>query len=567
VLGVTYAHGENSFVRVDDHLDSLVPLYKLLAEQPLLGSLGDRVEAVFGGIPRNAMPTTLHGGVILYRFLDPFWAHVTNEIIVRFVAFLGMVLLLRRNLLPEGTPRVVCGSALCFALLPHLPIAYLSLAGSPLLLHALMNLRKNESGALDWLVVAAFPLFSNLIYVGLFILLFLGLFLSWETVRQRRLNGRLLAATMLIALLYAASEYRLLCQTLLDDAYVSYRTEFVRAHGHWRHVVGAALRGFFVNHRHASALQSPFIVLAVAAALVLGLRARLRQPRIHGVLDLLRSARSSNESDARWSALVSVTGLCACLALFVGVWGWTVLQRLLEAAPEPIRMYNFHRLHWFHMPLFAIAFAYALHGIELRARRGRFLVMALLIAQASWVLFNSDAASEFRKSGLTFREYYSESLFRDIRESIGSPPSRYRVVSFGMTPGIAMYNGFHVLDGLLQDYPLDHKRRFRRVIAQELAKDEDLRTWYDHWGGHVNIVSSELGRVSGYVRSVYTKDAERRSVDRLAINVSALRDLGADYVLSAVEIRNHVDLGLRLVGVFEREDSPWRITVYSVPDV
>jgi hypothetical protein len=138
------------------------------------------------------------------------------------------------------------------------------------------------------------------------------------------------------------------------------------------------------------------------------------------------------------------------------------------------------------------------------------------------------------------------------------------VVSLGLTPGIALYNGFFVLDGFVNDYPLAYKRRFRRVIARELEKDPQLARLFDGWGGHVDLFSSELGKVSGYSRRVYTKHAERRAVDHLELDVPALRELGADYVISAVEIRNHAALGLGFERRFERDDSPWEIFLYSV---
>jgi hypothetical protein len=53
-------------------------------------------------------------------------------------------------------------------------------------------------------------------------------------------------------------------------------------------------------------------------------------------------------------------------------------------------------------------------------------------------------------------------------------------------------------------------------------------------------------------------------VDHLEIDVPALRELGADYVLSAVEIRNHEALGLALGRRFERADSPWQVFLYAL---
>jgi hypothetical protein len=227
-------------------------------------------------------------------------------------------------------------------------------------------------------------------------------------------------------------------------------------------------------------------------------------------------------------------------------------------------MFNFHRVAWFQPMLFGLAFAFALHEISNRRPFGLAGALALVAMQAGFAVWNSNGLAEKRASGLGFSAYYSPTLLAEIRDHIGGPPETHRVVSLGLTPGIALYNGFGVLDGFVNDYPLEYKRRFRRVIARELEKDPLLERLFDDWGGHVDLFASELGKVSGYSRRTYTKHSARRSVEHLEIDVAALRELGADYVLAAVEIRNHAELGLVFEGRFERADSPWEIFLYSL---
>ncbi len=565
-LGFAYARGSDSYVRVNDHLDGAVPLYVVLAEsQPWLGGLHDRVGQIFDGLPRNSMPSTLHLGALAYYALPPFWAHVWNEAAVRLLAFAGMLLLLRRHLLPEARPSVLCGAALCFALLPFLPSACLSVAGQPLLLHALLDLRRGRGGAGDWLVVALFPLYSSLAFIGFFVLLCLGLLVLHDAWRARRLPARLVAACVLMGALYAASEHRLLYQALFDAGHVSHRSEFVRVQGSLLHAARAALQAFFLDHHHAPSLQLPVLLLAAAAALVAGLveiraRARSLGPRV-----LAAALRERSPTPSRWRDLVLALALCAAASLLVGLWEWRPVQALVESpAFGPLRMFNFHRVAWFQPALFGLAFAFALHEISRRWRLGSIVALALVGLQAALAVWSSNGLVERRVSGLGFSAYYSSPLFAEIRDHIGRPPETYRVVSLGLTPGIALYNGFFVLDGFVNDYPVEYKRRFRRVIARELEKDPFLARLFDDWGGHVDLFASELGKVSGYSRRTYTKHAARRSVEQLEIDVAALRELGADYVLAAVEIRNHAELGLALEGRFERADSPWEIFLYAL---
>ena len=564
-LVAIYARGPDSYVRVNDHLDGIVPLYVVLAaSQPIVGGLHDRVDAIFDGLPRNSMPTTLHLGALLYYVLPPFWAHAVHEGAIRLLAYAGMALLLRR-LLPEAGNLVLHGPSVCFALLPFLPSAYLSVAGQPLLLVALLNLRRARGSPWDWLVVAVFPLYSSLAFIGFFVLLGVGLLVLHDGWRLRRVPVRLVVAGALLAVLYAGSEYRLLYQTLLDPVYVSHRSEFLRTQGSLRHAAQAALRTFFLDHHHASSLQLPILLPTALAALGAGLAEVRRRTGSIGPRALASALRAPPAPVLRWRGLVLALSLCGAASLLVGLWEWEPVQAVVESPfLGPLRMFNFHRVAWFQPALFGLAFAFALHELWRRRWAGPAAVLALVAAQAAWAISNSNGLAEKRASGLTFSAYYSTPLFSEIRDHVGRPPGTYRVVSLGLTPGIALYNGFSVLDGFVNDYPLEYKRRFRRVIAGELEKDPFLAGLFDDWGGHVDLFSSELGKVSGYSRHVYTKHAERRAVEHLEIDLSALRELGGDYVLSTVEIRNHDKLGLSFERSFERVDSPWQIFLYSL---
>jgi hypothetical protein len=48
----------------------------------------------------------------------------------------------------------------------------------------------------------------------------------------------------------------------------------------------------------------------------------------------------------------------------------------------------------------------------------------------------------------------------------------------------------------------------------------------------------------------------------LDLNVSVLRDMGGEYVLSALPLANASDLGLTLIHTAENQTSPYRLHVY-----
>jgi len=210
-------------------------------------------------------------------------------------------------------------------------------------------------------------------------------------------------------------------------------------------------------------------------------------------------------------------------------------------------------VHWLHPVLWGIGFACALQHIVLKVRSGPVLAGGLLALQLLWL------AQGIREDKLSFQEFFSPQLFTEIRDHIGKPQQTYRVVSLGMFPGIAIYNGFYLADGYSSDYPLQYKHRFRKVIAAELAKSKEIKDYFDDWGGRCYLLSAELGR-----EFLCTKQATKRRVEHLEIDTGALAELGAQYILSAVEIVNAPSLGLDLQGVFERDGSPWKIYLYRI---
>jgi hypothetical protein len=168
--------------------------------------------------------------------------------------------------------------------------------------------------------------------------------------------------------------------------------------------------------------------------------------------------------------------------------------------------------------------------------------------------------AEQQRQRLTFAEYFSPALFREVRDYIAARPTDYRVASLGLAPSIALYNGFETVDGYWVNYPLEYKHRFRRAIAGELAKDPKLASYFDEWGSRCYLFSAELGQ-----EYLYTRNAAKRRIEHLDVSTADLSGLGARYVLSAVEIGNASELGWKLEKKFERSDSPWEIYLYALP--
>jgi hypothetical protein len=83
------------------------------------------------------------------------------------------------------------------------------------------------------------------------------------------------------------------------------------------------------------------------------------------------------------------------------------------------------------------------------------------------------------------------------------------------------------LDGLLPVYRLEHKVRFRSIIADEIAKDPRLSAYFDEWGNRCYLFSAELGLSDQ--NNLIDKNS-RLSLNDFRFNAEAFKQMGGRYV-------------------------------------
>ena len=149
-------------------------------------------------------------------------------------------------------------------------------------------------------------------------------------------------------------------------------------------------------------------------------------------------------------------------------------------------------------------------------------------------------------------------VFDSIKNHIGKDVKDYKVVSLGIYPAAASMNGFYTLDGFFQNYPLEYKHDFRKIIAGELEKSEHLREYFDYWGNKCYILTSEFPK-----EYKISKNADI-TIQNLEIDTAQLKAMGGDYIFSALPINNFEELSLTFEGNFDTPTSFWRIYLYKV---
>jgi len=521
--------GQDAHVRIHDNLDSNVVWYKtLVATDHVYAPLDANVPLIMDGqVARNAFVSEWTGILRLYQWLPTYPAYVASQVITRLCAFLGMYLLLRDHLALTMPRRLYWLVAVLFAWTPFWPSGMLSTLGMPLSLWAFLNLWHGRRKGSSLAVVLLLPFYSSFVLGMFFFLAALGLGAFIRSLKERRVHVAFWAAYLGQTLLFLLIEYRLVYAMLLDPEPTS-RDEFELGTNPFGRTVLLFLKNVVVGHTHDRSAQAPFLLLAVLFVLFL---AKGNQRR-------------------RFASLLGVT-----LALSFWYAGW------FDEAWNPVkqhwsllRTFNFARFHFLQPMLWYVLFAVALQ-ILWDGSRKRWVAFFLFGQAVTLIIWNPEI---IYRDMPTYRQFYAERQLEAIKEEIKRPIGSYRVVSLGMHPAIAQYNGLATLDGYVNFYPLSYKHAFREIIGPELEKDELIRDYYDRWGNRCYVFSAELGKEYLYTSS------HQRVVRDLTLDSEAMRHMGAEYMLSAVDIANANALGLRLERTFQDPASAWTIRLYRL---
>lgn len=157
----------------------------------------------------------------------------------------------------------------------------------------------------------------------------------------------------------------------------------------------------------------------------------------------------------------------------------------------------------------------------------------------------------------SWNQFYAEDMFGSIKEYIGIEDDKYRVVSLGIFPSVALENGMYCLDGYSNNYSLEYKHEFRKIIAKELDKNEFIKKYFDNGGNRCYIYSSET------LNNFFIKQGSGIVLEELELDTVQMKKMGCQYILSAVKINGIID-NLKFERLFQQEGVPYEIYLYSV---
>lgn len=527
--------GQDSIVAIHDNLDGYLPNLVTQANYSQWLSTGE-YPVMDGNVSYLAMQDWISVKMLLFLLLNPFTAYMIHDMLMRAIAMAFMFLLLYDYVIKTSDYKILVSllSSIAFALVATYTIFGLTSFGVPLVAWCVLNIRSDKKKVISFLLLALLPLFSTLALTGFYIGCALGIFLLILFIRKEKNVWPVFWASALMVFMYIVVNVPML-MSFFNSNELTNRAEFQSTYT-WFEVIGYAKTLFLHGQYHYGSYMSICCLIAMVVALICN-------------------------KGVDWLILFMFVGVVVIVA-------FAALFCILKTyCPDLkfVQSFQLDRFYIFLLPLWILIQARSL-SVICSKKHLRFVGITLaVVSTCIFVYTNKDFRSNVKLMAgipvqeVSYKQFYDNDLFSMIEREIGcDKPFQKKVVSIGMPPGIALYNHYYTIDAYMSSYPLEYKHKFRKVIANELKKSEQLKAYFDNWGSRCYVLSAELG--TSYL---YGKNSNV-TIQHLDVDTKQLQKIGCQYVFSAVPIENFEELGWIFEKSFTNKDSYWEIYLYRI---
>ncbi len=535
------------YVPTYDNLDSNVVWYKILAESGKTFAPNHTViPNMMNGLPRSSYGSEFNFQLWLYYFFTPKLAYIINEILIHLIAFFSMFVFLKNHISPTnkyyGDIPTFVGS-LYFALLPFWSGAGAGLAFLPLVTHVLIRIKNGQSKRWEWVFLALLPLYSSFIIIYIFYIAMAGIYLIYDSWYHRMINWKFFTALFLMVSAFLLVEYRLVYAIFVDSQFISHRTEFsVFFQDDWWETYRLSLVNLLAGQPpHASTLTGYVLPLSLIAMGLGFIKKRLTLKEslviwfligisflidiwnlllvhkftIPVIVLLILLTLFFQKRDKKLALLLL---FIIFLSLFTNIFSSKHFLFLTEYLPI-LKSFNMFRMVYSFPFLFGIIMTFSIIVLFRKLHFTLYGVLILVILQFSYAQSESMYKKVPYEGYTSFEDYYVPSIFKQLKKDIAQNETNHpRVVSYGIEPAVALYNGLYTVDGYSVNYPLSYKHKFKKVFSPY-----HINRLYDIWGSKVYIVSIPSAK------KYYQKGLH---IQKLRFDDKALCDLGTEYIVS-----------------------------------
>ena len=528
--------GQDIYIPIKDTLDSTFVNFKTLAESGKIFSPSSSVMDEIMNSPRRSFFTEFRFILWLFYFFDPFTAYIINQFLIRVIAYLGMYLLLNKYIFENNYKSYTFSIAILYALLPFYSLVGISVAGLPYITYVFLNIRNKFDSKKDWFSLILFPFYTSIIVSTIFYISLIVLVWFYDLL-TKNVSKNFTLALLIFTLVVFLRDYRLFDQFFFEKDFISHRIEFKSQSYDIYYAIAVTINNFIYGHVRAASLHTFFLPLILIVFII------------------------NVFSKPRNKLFLILFFMVSLFSILLGFGGSEIMKSFNDLV-QLLGSFNYKRYHfispfiWFL--LFAVSIKYILIKYNLNFYKK--VIWILKILTLILILYNNEALTEYRRNGITYKQFFAEKLFNEIKKFIGKDQDSYKVGSIGLHPSITRYNGFYTLDGYLGNYDLDYKHLFRKIISQEFEKNEELKKSFDEWGSRSYIYIAEIGTDVENNRILKNK---RNSIN-VNLNTSVLHNMGGEYLISSYKIENFLENNLLYLKKFTDRDSAWEIFLYKV---
>lgn len=544
--------GKGAVFPISDQLDETILNYVFSAR-----FLGEKTyEAMMcGAVSTESLKPFAPFFLPLYVWFSEYAAFLVQYIIVIATALFGTYFCVKKI---TDSSIAAFLSATVFSLLPFRSVYGNMLSGIPLLLYCLLVLledresdkRINKRSLVAYIGCVYYAASSSLVLIGYAVLITIGIWVIIRWLKNKHFDFPLLIACLLMGFTYLLLNLDIVGQVLFASGIRSHREEFVVGGNDFFYALkmylfsGVALNESFHKYIYVA------IIVAFPFAL-LGLK------------------KKNNVS----KSFFYILALILTLAVLAALLGSEALASWKNAKTGMLRSFQAQRFYlilpglWY--VLLGISIALILKGISNIKIISLGLACAVCLPTLFFVAKNPDCifymnVNQINNKDITgyisWEALYSEDLMSKIDSDIGKDKSTYRVASIGICPVVSLMHGFYTIDGYSNNYSLEYKHEFRKVIEKELELNDYNAQYFDDWGNRCYMLYHEWGN------AVFINKNEDLMINDFEFNLEKMREMNCRYIFSAGEIKSAEEKGMTLVGEYVTDTSYWRIFVYELRD-
>ncbi len=569
--------GQNAVFEIHDQLDERV-VNNVLNARHLFEGLSDFPEMFESGVPTNGMAFSAIT-FLFYRWFSPYVAFMLEYAVAEVAAFLGTYFCIKKF----GKSSIMAtlgGMAMMW--MRFRPSYGLSLVGFPIVFYAFSDLffitfsketdKKKRiiiKTVTDMLLIVFYGCMSSLVWIGYAVVLIVffadaALFIITCIKKKPFKYIWFYVGSVVLVITYVLMYHRLFLQFVLRGDFISHRDDWGVGGYPFYQTWNIFLYG---DGDYIFSLQR-YLIIPILALLV-----------VYGI-----GLKKLNKIEKRaWIIAASLLVSNVVFALAYGFYGSQFYTSLRATSDGIIRSFQFNRMYWLYPGtwyicaglLFSVVVSFHTREHENNTKKYQFfgkwpaIVVWLIIffavlpfawqtrQKSDWILNKSQYKNNMSVGLISWKDFYAEDLMREIDEYIGKDKSTYRIASLGIYPCVAQVYGYYVIDGYSDNYPLEYKYRFRKIIEKELEKDPVIKDYYDNWGSRVYVFTAKRPDDYGAKRQNFV-------YEDLEIDTSLMYEMGCRYIFSAGEIANPERLNLKFLSTFEHSDSFYRIYLYEI---